>query len=323
MRDGALERHQWLNNLQTMAMLLAMFAVLSMAGWLLAGGVGVVGALLLGGVLLLFTPAVSPSWLLRLYHASPMHPDQAPHIHAAVHELASRAALPRPPEIFYVPSAMLNAFAVGGRGRTAIALTDGIWRALSLRELVGVLAHEVSHLRNNDTLVMGVADLVSRITSVLASAGQLLLLINLPLLMWSQVTINWWAILLLIAAPAVNALIQLALSRTREYDADLGAVALTGDPRGLASALEKIDRYHGGIFEQLFLSGNRVPDPSLLRTHPPTEDRVRRLEMLAEGPVVMARGMDGTVGHAVRQVYPTASRHLRPHPRWHVGGLWY
>ncbi len=154
---------------------------------------------------------------------------------------------------------MLNAFAVGTRKHAAIAVTDGLVRQLDMRELVGVVAHEISHVRNNDLWVMGLADMFSRTTSILSLIGQFLLFLNLPLILLSQVTVNWFAIFLLIFAPNLSALAQLALARTREFDADLNAARLTGDPDGLASALVKIERAQGGWLERIFMPNRRVP----------------------------------------------------------------
>ncbi|NOZ37230.1 MAG: M48 family metalloprotease, partial [Gammaproteobacteria bacterium] len=187
------------------------------------------------------------------------------------------------------------------------------------RETIGVLAHEISHIQNNDMWVMGIADMFSRLTSMLSLFGQLLLLLNLPLIIFSAVSINWMAILILIFAPSLSALAQLGLSRTREYDADLNAARLTGDPEGLARALLKIERQQGSFMERIFLPGRRIPDPSLLRTHPPTDERVRRLMELRHDSAVAsmnlpARGFmpDAFLEHSAQ----------RP-PRWHINGLWH
>ncbi len=301
--------------------LTGMAGLLSMLGWLLAGESGVLMAVVTVVVAVLVNPSVSPRLILRMYRAHPLDPMQAPELHTAVRELAQRAALPRPPDLYYVPSDMINAFSVGTQKQSAVALTHGILEHLDTRELVGVLAHEVSHIRNRDTWLMGIADLFSRMTSTLSLMGQFLLFVNLPLLMMSQVTISWFAILLLIFAPTLSALLQLALSRTREFEADLSAAELTGDPMGLASALEKLERYQGRFMEQIFLPGARIPDPSILRTHPDTAERVRRLMELVEKP--------GARTSAVTLLPSLAPRKLledkppRRRPRWHANGLWY
>jgi heat shock protein HtpX len=168
--------------------------------------------------------------------------------------------------------------------------------------------------------VMGLADLFSRLTSVLSLFGQLLLLVNLPLLLMSQVTINWFAILILIFAPHLSALAQLGLSRTREYDADLNASRLTGDPEGLARALTAIDRLQGDWLERVLLPGRRLPEPSLLRTHPPTQQRVARLLALQRS--VNARHLPLRIDRP-SGVDVLSDDGIRRAPRWHISGLWH
>jgi heat shock protein HtpX len=190
-----------------------------------------------------------------------------------------------------------------------------------VRELTGVVAHEMSHVTNEDTRVMMLADVIGRMTASLSFIGQILIFINLPLFLMGQAHIPWLAIVLLLAAPSISSLLQLALSRTREFDADLVAVRLTGDPRGLASALAKMERYQGGWLGTIFMPGRRQPDPSLLRTHPRTEERVRRL-LAIEGreefraPVVVAPEAPSFVG-------PRDIPLVERHPRfWHISGIW-
>ena len=313
-------QHAWRNRLQSLVLLVAMGGFLALLGWLLWGGAGVFVLLTVGAIGVMFNPAVSPRWVMRLYGASRVWPGQAPALWTAVERLAERAGLPEPPELYYVPSRMLNAFAVGSRQHSAIAVTDGLLQQLDLRELVGVLAHEMSHVRNNDLWVMGLADMFSRATSLLSLMGQILLVVNLPLVLFSEVAINWFAILLLVLAPHISALAQLALSRTREYDADLNAARLTGDPEGLARALARIERAQGGWWERVFLPGRHVPDPSLLRTHPETRQRIERL-------MALRPTMAGTEFIPVaRSDFDARSAFGRPvvrPPRWHVSGLWH
>jgi heat shock protein HtpX len=177
-------------------------------------------------------------------------------------------------------------------------LTDGMIRTLSLRELSGVLAHEISHIRNGDLWLMGLADTVSRLTRMMSLFGQ---------------------ILLLVLAPTIGALLQLALSRTREYDADLGGALLTGDPMALAGALRKLERYGRGLWESLLMPGRRNPNPSLLRTHPPTEERIRRLAALSGqlGPDRIVPANDEHLPGAGR------FRAVQAQPRHRLTGLWY
>ncbi len=308
-----LRKHKLRNTLQSLALLCAMAALLAALGWAIAGATGVMWALAAAIVLPLLTPTMSPRLVLNLYRARPL---ASAELDAVAAVLAERAELATVPELYYLPSAMINAFAVGTRNQAAIAVTDGMLRRLPPRQLVAVLAHEMSHIRNNDMFVMGLADLFSRMTGSLSTIGQLLLVLNLPLMLFSDFTVSWLAIALLIFAPMVSSLMQLALSRTREYDADLEAVSLTGDPEALASALAHMERYQGRLFEQIMLPGRRVPDPSLLRTHPPTAERLRRLRALAGRRLPDERDLGVSLDlDRIPRVYGR--------PRWHMHGLWY
>jgi heat shock protein HtpX len=256
--------------------------------------------------------------VLRLYGAQPLRADEAPLLHDALVQLARRAELPALPALYWIPSRMVNAFTVGSRRAPTIALSDGMLRTLNLREMVAVLAHEISHIRNNDIRVMALADMISRMTSLLSLFGQFLVLVNLPLLIWTEQQINWLAIALLVFAPHLALMAQLGLSRTREFNADLNAARLTGDPQGMAQALLKIEQLHQSLFENLVLPGWRVPEPSWLRTHPRTEERVQRLMQLQ--PMTPAPDLapwDGDVFDG------DGRRGSERRPRYHVSGLWY
>lgn len=314
-------RNAWRNRLQTSILLAVMASFVALLGHLLWGGDGMLALLIAVGLGALISPTL-PSWMImRLYGARRLAPEEVPELWAAVTTLSQRAGLPHPPELYYVPSRVLNAFAVGSRERAFLGLTDGLLRQLAWRELVGVLAHEISHIRSNDLRVMGLADLISRATVVLSLIGQLMLLVNLPLILLTDMAISWLAIALLIAAPSLSALAQLALSRTREFDADLNAARLTGDPGGLARALAKIDQVQGGWLERVFLPGHRIPEPSLLRTHPPTEERIARLMELT--PQMRDRGdYEMPLVHGPGTWYRGPTPVRRP-PRWRGHGLWY
>lgn len=307
-------RNAWLNRLQSLLLMGFMAGFLAMLGHLVWGEDGLFTLLILSVVLMIVNPVVSPWLVLRLYRARPLHPMEIPALYEMLAELARRAELPVVPTLCYVPSDMVNAFTVGGRRDAVIGITDGLLRALNWREIAGVLAHEVSHIRNDDLRVMGLADLMSRLTNLLSLFGQLLVLVHLPQVFWgNQVQVNWWALALLIFAPHIALLVQLGLSRTREFHADLNAVSLTGDPEGLASALAKIE-YRSRRLLDLLLPGLHVPEPSWLRSHPPTEERIRRLLALTESPV---RSPVWVVGQ------PVWERRTIRSPRYHWGGLWY
>jgi heat shock protein HtpX len=309
--------HKLGNYLQSGLLVGAMAALMGLIGYVLAGWPGFWWTIILGGVFLAMAPRVSPKMLLGMYGARKLDPDQAPRLHTVVERLSRRADLKRPPEMYYIPSQLTNAFTMGTRSQAAMAVTDGLLRSLTLRELAGVLAHEMSHIRNNDMWVMSLADIISRITSGFSLFGQLLLLLNLPLLLMGGEPIPWLVVIILIFAPTVTALLQLALSRSREYEADKAAVDLTHDPEGLAAALTKLEKNQVSLLNRLFRPGRKERQPSVLRTHPHTEERVRRL--LEMRSAYQEEDGDDVVGDIVTQ----QKRQPERTPRRRYPGLWY
>lgn len=311
-------RHKWRNRLHTWLLAGGSVLLLAAVAHVFGGPVGVVWALLLGGVSLYLSTRVSPNLVLKLYKARPLQEHDFPEGYSVMHTLTARADLPSVPTLYYVPSRLMNAFAVGKPDDAAIAITDGILRGLTLRQLAGVLAHEVSHVRNGDIRVMALADMVNRMTSFMSTFGVIMLVLNIPAVLVGGAQIPWAGVLLLLAAPTIGALLQLALSRAREYDADLDAASMTGDPEGLASALVTLEQRQGRMWEML-LPGGRIPQPSILRTHPRTEDRVARLLTLRQ---------DAPRHIEVAEIAPTRPRTsvpAIPGPRFHMRGLgvWY
>jgi heat shock protein HtpX len=293
-----------------------MLAVLAALGYAFFGLRAVIWAIIGAIPILLIGQRVSPQLMLRLYGARPVSPEGAPTLYKLVRSLSERADLPRLPQLYYIPSSAMNAFSVGTRQDAALGITDGMLRGLTQRELVGVLAHEIAHIRDNDMRVMGFADIISRITGFLARMGQLLLFFNLPMLLMGRPTISWFGVLLLIAAPTVTGLLQLGLSRTREFQADLTAARLTHDPEGLAGALRKLEVSQQSILGRILLPNYRRPGPSLFRTHPHTDERVERLLSLKEpeGP----RIAEQVEGDAVLPEHPPR----RHGPQWYPTGIW-
>ncbi len=309
--------HRTANRLHSVLLITAMLALTALLGWAAAGVVGLAWGAGIGIGSLVFGGRISPGMIMSMYRARLLHPREAPDLYAITEELARRARLPSVPRLYYVPSGVMNAFAVGAESDAAIGLSDGVLRGLTLRELVGVLAHEVSHVASGDLRVMMVADVASRITGLFSTLGRFLLLLNFPLLLAGVTPVPWLLVLLLLVAPGATALLQLALSRTREYDADVQAAHLTGDPEGLARSLQKMERYQGRVLEQILAPGRGVPHPSILRTHPPTDERVRRL-----------RSLEGELVHPLL-AEPELLRESLPYgrtvraPRRHVLGIWY
>jgi len=310
-----MHRHAWVNRLQTLLLILVLVGISALAGGLLLGRPGLWVALGAALLALILEPTAA-SWLtLRMYRARPIPPEAAPGLWHLLQAIARRAGLGAPPVPHYVPSPIINAFAVGNRRTSAIAVTDGLLRELSAREIAGVLAHETAHIAHGDLRVMGLADYVSRLTSLFALTGQILLLLSLPWLFVAGIDINWLGLGLLIVSPHIALLAQLGLSRVREFDADRAAAELTGDPEGLASALARIEQV-GRSWRSLLLPGWGNPEPSWLRTHPVTKERIERLLALEGGPAAWpAAGPPWFEDHPARPV--------RPRPRWRHGGLWW
>jgi Zn-dependent protease with chaperone function len=310
------EEHRWRNRLQSLLLLAGMGVLCALLGRLLFGPSGAWWTMLAGVLLVAITPRLSPAWVLYLYHARPVAHAELPGVYRLLHELARRADLPVAPRLYYIPSKVINAFALGSPERPCIAITDGLLQSMNMRELAGILAHEISHIRHRDLQVMMLADVISRLASTMALAGQLMLLINLPLLLLFGYGLPWLPLLLLWAAPTLMTLMQLGLSRTREFEADRGAAELTGDPMGLASALAKIEQVQGGWLRRIFFPGQGIPEPSWLRTHPATEERIDRLRELA------ARTQSAMeLPDAITDDFPFMDD--LP-PRWHWWkGLWY
>ena len=169
----ALLQHRWLNRLQTGLLVLTLVGIAAAAGRLPFGEGCLWLALFAVAGALLLEPVAASALSLRLYRVRALHPQQAHEMWALLRELPASAGLPAMPVPHYVPSAVVNAFATGSKQEASIALTDGLLRSLSPRELAGVLVHEVAHIANEDLRVMGLADSDSRLTSLLALMGQI------------------------------------------------------------------------------------------------------------------------------------------------------
>jgi heat shock protein HtpX len=277
--------------MKTLLFLATLTALVLFVGQALGGTTGFVIALVFAGAMNFASYWWSDRIILRLSGAHEVSERDAPELHAIVRELAQRAALPMP-RVYLIPEEAPNAFATGRSPRHgAVAVTAGLMRLLDRRELAGVIAHELGHVKNRDTLVM---------TITAAIAGALSMLANLA--MWSSLFgggsdddeegSNPVAGLLgILIAPIAASLIQMAISRSREFMADEAGASLTGDPLALAAALRKIEQWaqqvplHSGTpaTAHLFII-NPFSGGGLVRlfsTHPATDDRISRLEMMA------------------------------------------
>lgn len=276
-------RHRFDNNFQTLVLIIGMLALL--AGLTVAlGDMGWI-VIFFGFSLILVSiiPNIGPAIFFKLNRATRISPKFNPAIYQMLVEISKQAGLTHTPKLYYLPSRIHNAFAMGTGRSASIGITAVMLDSFETREIAGILAHEVSHIRNKDTLVMGLANRFRRFCIFLSRVGILLLIVNLPLVLLGRDSISLLALLLMISAPTLAALLQLSLSRTREYAADATAAHITGDPEGLALALARLKAIHEqkpSGWQRIFLPTIKN-QPTLLSTHPPTDDRIERLAKLA------------------------------------------
>ena len=277
----------WLKTSVLMAAIMALFGVI---GSYIGGPSGMMMALLFGGVMNVFAYWFSDKMVLRMYNAQEVDEASAPQFYAMVRELAQRAGLPMP-RVYLIDEAQPNAFATGRNPENAaVAATTGILHLLSARELRGVMAHELAHVRHRDILI-------STISATMA--GAISALANLAMIFGGgrdedgRPANPIAGLLVAMLAPLAASLIQMAISRAREFEADRGGAEICGNPDALADALTKIDAYARGIpmptaeanpaTAQMMilnpLSGGGIA--GLFSTHPATEERVDRLRRMA------------------------------------------
>lgn len=282
-----------INEIKTAALLGLLSGLLVLGGYYLVGNEqGLYMGLVFAALTSFGSWYYSDRAALATYNAQPIARHESPELYDTVASLSDRAGIPMP-KLFIVPTQSPNAFATGRDPEHAtIAVTQGIVELLSREELEGVLAHELTHIRNHDTLTQAVA---GTIAGAITFLGRVLTLGALygPVTRDNRQGGNPVGILFLIVlAPIAAALLQFAISRTREYSADLGSAEITGNPKALATALEKLE----AMGRQIPMNGNPamsallIVNPlstkgkgllALFRTHPPTEERIRRLLELA------------------------------------------
>lgn len=276
---GEIQRRKRIFFLETALVFLGMIAVLVVSGLQILGAAGL--ALALGVVLVVAVLSQQQTSLVRPAKASQLRRFQAPELFTIVDELSRRSSLEGEPEIYLLNAPVLNAATLGSRERPMLIVTPMLVRALTDRELTAVLAHEISHIRHGDLMFFRIVEVVSMITVIIARVGWVLLIFYLPLAAVGGATVPLIVLVVLLAAPLASVLLQLGLSRAREYAADLGAVELTRDPEGLAEALAKIDNIGRSYLGQM-VPVPRKRDNSVFRSHPPTERRVERLRSLGD-----------------------------------------
>lgn len=277
-----------MNRLKTIILLATLTALLMWAGQALGGHAGMWLALLVAAAMNIGAYWFSDRIVLRMYHAREVSPVQAPELYAMVHDLAARADLPMP-KVYIIPEKAPNAFATGRNPQNGIvAVTEGLLRILDRREVAAVIAHELGHIKHRDTLIMAIAATFAGALSMLANAAMFGSLLGGSQSSEDEGGGSPLAGLLgVLIAPIAATLVQMSISRAREFMADEAAARYTGAPRVLASALRKIEAWshkvpmHAGspATAHLFILNpfSMRGVGSLFSTHPPTEERVARL----------------------------------------------
>lgn len=286
-----------MNRFKTVALLATLTALLMWAGQALAGAAGLWFALIVAGVMNVGAYWFSDRIVLRMHHAREVTPSEAPELYTMVRDLAVRADLPMP-RVYIIPEDAPNAFATGRNPRHGVvAVTEGLLRVLDRNEVEAVIAHELGHIRNRDTLIMAVAATFAGALSMLANAAMFGLFAGgssddedggHPMA----------GLLGVLVAPIAATLVQMSISRAREFLADAAAARFTGSPMALANALRKIEAWSLQIPQQVgspAMAHLYIQNPfsggglaRLFSTHPSTEERVTRLAAMASGRMPFA-----------------------------------
>ncbi len=283
-----------MNAAKTAALMTGLTVLLVLAGGALGGQGGMIIAFVFAAGMNVFSYWFSDKLVLRMYKAKEVSEGDAPVLYGVVRDLVQRADMPMP-KIYLIPSDAPNAFATGRNpNHAAVAATSGMLRMLNREELAGVMAHELAHVRNRDILIGTVAATIAGAISLLATMAQ-----------WAMIFGGGrrddddgggiiGLIAMMILAPFAAILIQMAISRSREYQADATGARLCGNPIWLASALKKLDTASKRVpmdaspaTAHMFivnpLRGGGVA--KLFSTHPPMDERVARLEKMARGAI--------------------------------------
>jgi heat shock protein HtpX len=279
-----------MNTLKTTFLMALLTVLLVTAGGMLGGQNGMVMAFLFALVMNGVSYWFSDKIVLRMYGAQEIGPPDAPSLYRIVQELALRAQMPMP-KLYLIPEETPNAFATGRNEKNAaVAVTQGILRILNEAELRGVLAHELSHVKNRDILVGTIAATMAGAVSMLANIAQWGMIFGGRSSEEKEGGHPIAALAMIIVAPLAALLVQMAISRSREFGADATGAAISGDPLSLANALRKLQRgvdflpmqatpATAHMFIVNPLTGGGLM--SLFSTHPPMEERIKRLEKMA------------------------------------------
>lgn len=281
-----------MNGLKTMVLMVTLTLLLVAVGGLIGGRTGMTFALIMAFGMNFVSYWFSDKIVLRMYRARAVSEADAPELYEIVRRLAHRAEIPMP-KVYIVDEDQPNAFATGRNPEHgAVAVTSGILRILSREELEGVIAHELSHIKHRDILVSTVAAAIAGAISYLAQMAQWAMIFGGGRRDDDDGGSPFAAIVMMIVGPIAAMLVQMAISRSREYGADEGGARVSGNPRYLASALRKLEMASKQIpmnanpaTSHMFivnpLSGGGIV--KLFSTHPPIEERIARLEAMSPG----------------------------------------
>jgi heat shock protein HtpX len=274
-----------MNTLRVILLLSMLSGLLMLVGYFVGRGKGVVVALVLSVLMNFGSYWFSDTLVLKMYNAQPVTQVEAPALYDAVDSLSARARIPMP-KVYVIPSDTPNAFATGrDEHHAAVAVTSGIMKILNRDELEGVIAHELSHIRHKDILIGTMAATV---------ASAVVLLSRWAVFFSNDDRGTLSVIAMAVIAPIAATVIQMAISRSREYDADAGSARMTGNPEALAGALAKLARAASEkpmaanpstahLFIVNPLSGGTIA--GLFSTHPPVEKRIERLLRMKDDPI--------------------------------------
>jgi heat shock protein HtpX len=264
--------HREFNGKRSSLAIAGMLLLLAVCGWIVDGEDGARRAVAYGGL----KPddlVISPEMMARCFGAKLLVPAEMPTLFARLHEISRRARLPSLPDLYYLPAPnSMNAYALSGSRRSAIVLTDGLLHRMTEDEVAGILAHEVAHISNNDRFAMDWAMSLQRAVAVTALAG-------LAARRNDRIT-NAALAAFLRSAPSICQLLYLALSRSRELDADARALDLFDYPHALVAALNKLEQFHTNA-QLVPMQAMEDSVARLLRSHPATWERVGLLVQLA------------------------------------------
>ena len=284
-----------MNSLKTTMLMALLMALMVALGGIFAGHTGMTVMLIIALGMNFFSYWFSDRMVLSMYNAQEIDRSSAPELYGLVEKLAGRAGLPMP-RVYIINEDAPNAFATGRNpSNAAVAVTTGLMRVLDYNEISGVLGHELAHVKHRDILISTIAATMATVISYAASIAQ-----------WAAIFGGGRSsdddrggiiglIVTAIVAPIAAALIQMAISRSREYSADEGGAEICGNPNYLASALEKIEYYavHGAPLPEATpatahmciinpLTGRDISFKSLFSTHPDTQERIARLREQAQ-----------------------------------------